>query len=199
MTYVYVLDVGVGLTGGRIESGSFGWANGERLLRNSGTPANSLVGRHSLFSWLRRTEAFDLLQSRGGISKQSHAAQTPASYVDDVPPLMNPCSPDGVLETNATATNCKVYVFHHLYIANNWRVILVDQLIKLIFSGVYDWATAVFSTLSGPDAGTMEEAAQLLRSFGAKFRILEQLVACVSSLCFILVIEAALCSISCMP
>lgn len=103
-----------------------------------------------------------------------HGSNSPASYVDDVKPLANPCTRDGILDLNSTKGDCKVYVFHHLYIVNNWREVLIDQLVKLIFSGLYDRATAIYATLSGLDAGLMDEAAQLLNSFGSKFTIVDQ-------------------------
>lgn len=166
--------VGLGLENGWNEKKTFWWATGQRLLSYSATDSNGLVGRQPLFNLFGRQPFFDLLQTINNDSNQSYAIYSPASYVDDAAPLRSPCTPEGVLETNATGTNCKVYVFHHLYIDKNWRSILVDQLVKVIFSGLYDRATAVFSTLSGRDARAMEEASQLIHSFGGKFQILDQ-------------------------
>ena len=163
---LYILDTGIGLTGGWNDSDVFWWANGQRLLSYSAAESDGLVGRQPLFDLSSDSSFFELMQL-------SNSDESPASYVDDSAPVVNPCTP-GVLAMNSSASNCKVYVFHHLYIDNNWRSILTDQLVKVIFSGLYDRATAVYSTLSGRNAASIEEAAQLLRSFGSKFQILEQ-------------------------
>lgn len=106
-------------------------------------------------------------------------AVSPASYVDNGLQFSNPCEKK-TQGSNASELVCgteskpRIFVFHHLYIENNWRVILTDQVIKLIFSGLYDRATAVYSTISGPDEGTRKEAVQMLRTFGSKFQVLKQ-------------------------
>ena len=108
---------------------------------------------------------------------QPHAYRygvSPAGYVDDAKPLANPCSQDGSLEANTTQATCKVYVFYHLYVDNAWREILIDQLIKLLFSSLYDRATVVYATISGNDALTIAKAAHLVGTFGRKFTVLHQ-------------------------
>ena len=136
----------------------------------SGNDSNHLIWQHLL---LNQSAALELLP----LEETSRSVETlnyPRSYVDAAAPFSHPCTPDGVLEKNSTGTDCKVYVFHHLYIANNWRPIVTDQLVKLVFSGLYDRASAVFSTVSGTDPASMEEAVQLLKSFGSKFTVLDQ-------------------------
>ena len=41
-------------------------------------------------------------------------------------------------------------VFYHVHAMNNWRDILLDQCTKMIYSGLYEAATAVYSGISGP-------------------------------------------------
>ena len=50
----------------------------------------------------------------------------------------------------------------------------MDQLVKLIFSGLYDRAAAVYFTVSGNNATTMNEAVQLVQSFGSKMTVLDE-------------------------
>ena len=44
----------------------------------------------------------------------------------------------------------RVMVFYHVHAINNWREILLDQCTKLIYSGLYEAATAVSAGISGP-------------------------------------------------
>ena len=76
---------------------------------------------------------------------------SPAIYVDSVPAIANPCYPNGSLDMTPSngGPGCNVFVFHHLYIDNNWKAILEDQVSKLIFSGLYDRAEAVFQLYRG--------------------------------------------------
>lgn len=143
----------------------FWWATGRHLLQKSGnlfrrvsTPVNSELSRRMY---------------REGIA--SLDPLTPASYVDNFSPLTSPCltgHPDSQ-DTNDTNSGCKIFVFHHIYVTNNWREIVVDQLTKIIISGLYDRATAVYSTLSGPSATALTAAEQLMHSFGSKFHVLD--------------------------
>ncbi len=41
-------------------------------------------------------------------------------------------------------------VFYHVHAINNWREILLDQCTKLIYSGLYETATAISAGISGP-------------------------------------------------
>ena len=41
-------------------------------------------------------------------------------------------------------------VFYHVHAENNWREILMDQCTKLVYSGLYEAATAVNVGVSGP-------------------------------------------------
>ncbi len=41
-------------------------------------------------------------------------------------------------------------VFYHVHAINNWREIALDQCTKLIYSGLYEAATAVSAGISGP-------------------------------------------------
>lgn len=111
------------LTNAWNDNASFWWANGQRLLSYSTKDSGDLSGRQSPFKKGSRTPFLDLLPHSSAAhastrSSQTHAyryAISPASYVDDVEPFASPCSPDGVLASNLTETNCKVHVFHHLY------------------------------------------------------------------------------------
>ena len=44
----------------------------------------------------------------------------------------------------------RVIVFYHVHTVNNWRDIVLDQCTKLIYSGLYETATAIFAGVSGP-------------------------------------------------
>ncbi len=44
----------------------------------------------------------------------------------------------------------RIMVFYHVHAMNNWRDILLDQCTKMIYSGLYEAATAVYSGVSGP-------------------------------------------------
>ena len=135
-------------------------------------------GRRSLSKYEDPSVIESLPSSDGTVADTSDTR--PASYVDGFKPVSNPCSVS-TQGLNASEFLCeegeltpRVFVFHHLYIENNWRIILTDQIIKLIFSGLYDRATAVYSTISGPDEETRKEAVQMLQSFGSKFQVLKE-------------------------
>lgn len=168
-THGHAVAAGVGLAG-RVDDESFWWASGQTMRRYAGEDPAAAPGEVTAAPTFA-----DLLPLSGG-KTDAHALHSPASFVDDAPPVLNPCSAGGSPAAVPTDPDCKVVVFHHLYIDNNWRAILTDQLVKLVFSGLYDRADVVFSTMSGRDAASMAEAVQLLRSFGSKFRVLEQAV-----------------------
>ena len=99
----------------------------------------------------------------------------PGSYMDSGTPIASPCvtrQPDDQ-PTNGTISSCRIFIFHHIYVDNNWREIVMDQLAKIVFSGLYDRLTAVYSTLSGRDGTALIAAEQLITSFGAKFFVLD--------------------------
>lgn len=161
------------------ESGStFWWATGQHLLQVSGTASVNFASIRSTLKFSKRyfkqqseVSRRKYLNRIGSVDKLS-----PASYVDNASPVASPCftGPPDEVPTPGGNASCKVVVFHHLYIDNNWREIIVDKLAKLIFTGVYDRAAAVYSTISGPDDSALTAAQHLLASYGSKFKILDR-------------------------
>ena len=157
---------------------TFWWATGQHLLHHGNPPQRQL----SMMSAFLRSTILFKQQAVGMVRGVYHNSivsldrLAPANYVDNASPIASPCltgSSDGH-DVNGTKASCKLYVFHHLYIDNNWKEIIVDQLAKLVFSGVYDRATAVYSTISGHNDTEMTAAEHLLTSYGSKFRVLDR-------------------------
>ena len=42
------------------------------------------------------------------------------------------------------------HIFYYVYEMNNWREILLDQCTKMIYSGLYEAATAIYCAISRP-------------------------------------------------
>ena len=113
MTFI----TGLGLTDAWKSGRPFFWATGQRLLSHPIKHTGGAAGRQSHYRKRNGTPFFDRIP-RSSVPhtrtrNNDRYAISPASYVDDVEPLANPCSPDGALAPNATQTSCKVYAFHH--------------------------------------------------------------------------------------
>lgn len=160
----------------------FWWATGKHLLQNPDIFAQQLT-RHrprtrSGFArnYLKEKSSDTMVEQR--MYQKSIALPVPlepTSYIDSATPIASPCvtrQPDDQ-PTNGTKSSCRIFIFHHIYVDNNWREIVMDQLAKIVFSGLYDRVTAVYSTLSGRDGTAIIAAEHLITSFGAKFFVLD--------------------------
>lgn len=155
-------------------SDPFWWANGWALMGLTGTSGRDTGHRNT-----PSTENIILPSAPGSNFRGDEVDGNLvilSNLVDSGAVRLHPCIREDVPVQSTISAQCNVYVFHHLYIDNNWRIILEDQLMKIIFSGLYDRVTAIYSTLSGPNADTLDEAAQLLGKFGSKFQILDKQV-----------------------
>lgn len=64
-----------------------------------------------------------------------------------------------------------VKVFWHIYAKDHWALIVRDQLTKLTFTGLYDFAAEINCFLAGPDESDVNAAAAMISDWGSKFMI----------------------------
>ena len=74
------------------------------------------------------------------------------------------------------AAQRRVIVFYHIAAMNSWREVVEGQLSRLVFSGLYDRADTVFCGITAPSQTILVEAIRLVTGFGAKIKVLEQVV-----------------------
>ena len=64
-----------------------------------------------------------------------------------------------------------IRIFYHIACINNWRDLVRDQFVKLLFSGLYEKAVRVHCFIVVTNPGEVAEVSTYLRSFGAKVSV----------------------------
>lgn len=73
----------------------------------------------------------------------------------------------------AAAAPGNVYVYYHIFCNPLTLSVMKDQIIKILFSGLYDRAAEIRCCVTG-EAKLVKEASKLLKESGAKFKILAE-------------------------
>ena len=76
-----------------------------------------------------------------------------------------------VLTSLRSDRQSRIMVYYHLHAINNWRATAVDQIGKLVFSGLFAEADVVHLCLSTPDKAALEVAQEYLTMYGPKLAV----------------------------